>query len=65
MSRTLWFHDPVSRFLFISVLVLSLLASISLPGLPWAYIARTHLDGAVVLTTGGVSEIRVSLAALH
>ena len=47
----------LDEFLFLGALLLSLLASVSLPSWPKMYIARTHLDGAVIQTSkGGVRD---------
>ena len=55
------------EILLVGALAVGLVASISLPRLPPLYIARTHLDDAVIQTSKGlshnVSEVRVSLAA--
>ena len=60
----------IGRFLFACVLLLSLAMSFSLPLSSNLYIIRTHLDGAAVqtskgLSVTGVSEIRVSITASY
>ena len=53
----------IGRFSFLGVLLLSIITYISIPTILDMSIARTHLDGAVIQTSKGVSEIQVSLSS--